>query len=322
MKKSNRIIFGVCYLFFLIQEKLFSLLIKMNAGNCIQTMYKQDHIIPAQELNAQFKSNIASDKPFAYGRPGSSEISPLVWYSQFKKYTSAYPKKTKNILWNNAGIFPNTDEQAQVFVDEIILSLNELDYLGVYGFVQNERNILLKYAEKIKFCDNAIANAFFLEQPWTLALKEKKVLVISPFAETIKKQYNTNREQLFSHPVLPEFDLKTIKMVQAQAFNTPKGYSNWRDVCDDIYKQILDIDFDVALISAGGYSLPLVKFIKKRCNKTAIQMGGALQILFGVKGARWDDNRAGIELYNKYWVRPSKDERITNLNQVEQGCYW
>ena len=47
-------------------------------------------------------------------------------------------------------------------------------------------------------------------------------------------------------------------------------------------------------------------------------MGGATQLLFGIKGKRWDD----MGIYNGYWVRPDETERPKGLEKVEEGCYW
>ena len=51
-----------------------------------------------------------------------------------------------------------------------------------------------------------------------------------------------------------------------------------------------------------------------------LSMGGATQLLFGIKGARWD-NSTGWR-YNEYWVRPDESEQCKNQSIVEGGCYW
>ena len=51
--------------------------------------------------------------------------------------------------------------------------------------------------------------------------------------------------------------------------------------------EISEIDFEIAIIGAGAYGLPLGAFIKK-IGRQAIHLGGATQILFGVRRARWE----------------------------------
>ena len=81
------------------------------------------------------------------------------------------------------------------------------------------------------------------------------------------------------------------------------------------------IDFDTAIIGCGAYGLPLAAKLKA-AGKQAIHMGGATQILFGVKGRRWVDNpRAGLT-FNEEWVYPLESETPKNCNVVENHCYW
>ena len=52
----------------------------------------------------------------------------------------------------------------------------------------------------------------------------------------------------------------------------------------------------------------------------AIQMSGALQLLFGIRGKRWDDHPIISKLYNDAWVRP--EETLAHKEKVEGGSYW
>ena len=47
------------------------------------------------------------------------------------------------------------------------------------------------------------------------------------------------------------------------------------------------MDFDIALLGCGCYGHPLCDFIRNELNKSAIYVGGGLQLLFGVMGKRW-----------------------------------
>jgi len=90
-----------------------------------------------------------------------------------------------------------------------------------------------------------------------------------------------------------------------------------------MYNQAKKIDFDVAIIGCGAYGFPLAAKLKD-LGKTVIHMGGVTQMLFGIRGQRWEtDVKAGaINLPNEYWVRPDKNEVPLNSNQIEGGCYW
>jgi hypothetical protein len=81
------------------------------------------------------------------------------------------------------------------------------------------------------------------------------------------------------------------------------------------------VDYDVCIIGAGAYGLPLGAHAKLR-GKVAIHMGGATQILFGIKGRRWDHHEVIGRLYRDSWVRPRPSEIPRAAGSVEDGCYW
>ena len=86
-------------------------------------------------------------------------------------------------------------------------------------------------------------------------------------------------------------------------------------------EQIRKIDFDIAIIGCGAYAFPLGAYVKK-LGKKAIVLAGATQILFGIKGRRWDNHPVISKLYNEYWVRPKENEKPKQYSRIEGGCYW
>jgi hypothetical protein len=60
----------------------------------------------------------------------------------------------------------------------------------------------------------------------------------------------------------------------------------------------------------------------KEQGKKAITTCGSTQILFGIKGKRWDDRGYENTLYNEYWVRPLPEKIPEQATKVEGGCYW
>ena len=67
--------------------------------------------------------------------------------------------------------------------------------------------------------------------------------------------------------------------------------------------------------------MPLAKRLKDK-GVIAIVMGGAIQILFGIKGRRWDSHSIISSFYNDDWVYPSQDEVPNGALEIEGGCYW
>ncbi len=234
-----------------------------------------------------------------------------------------FSARTRKRMRQQAGFFPAEAESLMKFYELMNEAATKLDWLGVWD------SILQPYA--IEHMDvnptaryTSLGNLepyYYPERPWSRELKGKKVLVIHPFAETIEKQYH-KRVQIFSGTdILPEFDLVTLKAVQTIAGEIDNRFNDWFDALKWMEAQISVIDFDVAIIGCGAYGFPLSAKVKDM-GKIAIHLGGATQILFGIKGSRWDQNKEIIQWYNDAWTRPSDCEKPKNAAAVESACYW
>jgi hypothetical protein len=79
------------------------------------------------------------------------------------------------------------------------------------------------------------------------------------------------------------------------------------------------LQYDVALIGAGAYGLPLAAHAKAS-GAVGVHLGGITQMLFGIYGARWEKQyRHHI---NDAWERPDPHKRPPGYKKVEGGCYW
>lgn len=237
--------------------------------------------------------------------------SPWWWDSQVKKH-----------IFNEAGFFPVNESHLTKFAQLMLQSSKQLDVLGSWR--TNERLLADYIPRNIVRINRESINPFFAKRPWTLQLAGKRVLVIHPFEETIKKQYRV-KDKLFPHPILPDFHLLTFKSVQSVGGNC--SFDTWFDALHWMEDEIDKLDFDVALLGCGAYGFPLAAHIKQT-GHIAIHIGGSLQLFFGIKGRRWESaNYVGTDhdyasLYNDYWVRPSDDERPQTAALVENACYW
>ena len=75
----------------------------------------------------------------------------------------------------------------------------------------------------------------------------KKVLVIHPFVDTIKKQYE-KRDKLFENSKLPTFEsLECVRAIQSNAGeNEAIEFSSYFDALESMKAEILKKDFQVA----------------------------------------------------------------------------
>lgn len=205
----------------------------------------------------------------------------------------------------------------------------ELDILG--SWLQNERYVS-EYVNSAVKVHLLLLEPFWSEQPWSRVLEGKRVLVVHPFAKTIELQYSQNRTKLFDHPaVLPEFELQTIQAVQSIG-GIDNGFKDWFEALQWMKDEIDRREYDVCLIGCGAYGFPIAAHVKRR-GKQAFHLGGSLQLLFGIKGKRWEDPNYGVtvwgipygsysDLMNEHWVRPEQTEKPKSSNAVEGGCYW
>ena len=134
----------------------------------------------------------------------------------------------------------------------------------------------------------------------------EKPSLVNPFVETMLEQY-PHWIRIFPYrKVLPKnITFKTFKAVWFTGRDD--DFATWFDALDYMYTEIMKIDFDIALLSCSAFGYNLAPMIK-RAGRQAIQMGGSMQLLFGIWGARWDDYPPYLPLKNEHWVRPPKTE--------------
>lgn len=113
----------------------------------------------------------------------------------------------------NAGFFHPTIENIKRYCQLMLSDIEEIDILGSWVPEEYLLRDRLQHVHKIAF---AWLEPWFSKNPWTKRLEGKRVLVISPLAELIERQYFTKRTLLFNNKdVLPLFHLITIKAVQS-----------------------------------------------------------------------------------------------------------
>jgi hypothetical protein len=159
------------------------------------------------------------------------------------------------------------------------------------------------------------------ERIWTQALSGKRILIISSFIDSIQSVIH-NRAKIYGVDLFPNCEFVFLKPPQTQGKNQSRDFiAELNDFVGDIIK-IRDT-FDVALVSCGGYGNLVCSQIYKM-NKSAIYVGGVLQMFFGVYGSRWEKDRPMIlDLYkNEFWSRPKENERPEGYSGIEGSCYW
>ena len=288
----------------------------------------------SEEANEILKNIILKNEPFMCARFGSTESRAILNFQLKKKQITDFHASLKhirgkmNIYWkehpkflNNltelSGFFPKDENLLENFVNLYISDIKNLDLLGVW----NEYEEFLQVPEDTKLCKIRELEPWFYNKPWTAALEGKKVLVIHPFEETIKNQYQKKEKLYKNENILPNFELKTIKAVQTIA-GEKSEFKDWFEALESMKNQMNNIDYDVAIIGCGAYGFPLASHAKKM-GKIGIHLGGVTQLLFGIKGKRWEEWKHYTELRKnegESWVYANEIPK--DYKKVENGCYW
>ena len=303
--------------------------------------------INRQAVNDKIYKLLISESPCMIARFGTTELIALNNYLCIKK-DKPYLLKICNYISDNthlpwwqeenfkymdlySGVFPPTEDTMVRFSERYLTDIRLIDVLGSF-----------QYYEKFMPLKDLVQNVhletlypFFVDRPWTLALKGKKVLVVHPFEDTILEQYQ-KREMLFENQdVLPIFELITLKAVQSVA-GIEVPYKDWFEALKHMEDQISKIDFDICILGCGAYGLPLAAHVK-RIGKKSFHIGGGLQLLFGIKGKRWDNPNYGVNefknhiglmshsyasLYNEYWTKPLQTDTPKSAIKVDGATYW
>lgn len=284
--------------------------------------YGRDYHEDTQVVNETIVDIVKASRPAAIGKIGSVELDMLRLYLHGSCPYSPKWRHRANRLHVCPGIFPEEPEATKAWCEAFVGALEDLDVLGVW-FNPGESRIARRYCKNaLKVNCNGI-EPFTEEDPWTMQLEGKSVLVINPFRDSIRSQYEKRQLVWGDRKILPGFRLLQIKMPLSNAL-VPSKHASWSEQLDDLKRQMDELDYDVALIGAGGYSLLLAQHAKKSA-KIGIHLGGSTQMLFGVYGSRWLNSPNAKKMINEHWATPSPEELPSPQRCAEVGrdnTYW
>ncbi|MBC7490646.1 MAG: hypothetical protein H7240_12440 [Glaciimonas sp.] len=306
---------------------------------------------PACEMNRQVVNDkmhvlLSGDAPCMIARFGTTELNCINNFLSAQSTESFFLRLYKYVFgnthtpwWNEdhfqtmslySGIFPPCHDTSVRFSERNLQDIPLIDLLGSFQYYEK----FMPLRPDVIKAQLETLYPFFVDRPWTAALKGKNVLVVHPFDYSIRSQYE-KRKQLFDIPdLLPDFNLITFRAIQSVG-GTKVPFNDWFEALKYMEDKISNIDFDVCILGCGAYGLPLAAHVK-RMGKKAVHLGGGTQLLFGVKGKRWEKQYAGewlyrpnesininyFDLFNKYWVYPDESEKPKDALKVENACYW
>ena len=284
---------------------------------------------------------------YLVARPGVLELQlarPEI-YARFRPHLSlpakaavrlrrCAPVRTQTEIdagWEMPGIFPADEATARRFSLEYLRSIEIADDL--VDIRQPGMGALLHcVCPQATVVDSLGLEPFWFARPWTRALEGKTVLLVGGFADMFVEQYERRHLLWTDTSPLPDCTVVPLVTPMTQMHQTA-GFTSVFEALDEARRRMASIDFDVALVAAGGIGMPLAAEAK-RLGKVGVYVGGVLQILFGLKGERWEQDVMAPyrQFFNPSWTRPGQqalppgidmddNSEIERYNEIRRR-YW
>lgn len=266
----------------------------------------------------------------------------IYWMNNIKKENNENLVESKNTLikwlYTTSGYYDKTiksdfmnathgKEDPEIYVKYMNLLLefiknSDISSLALHNLNENNKQYYAEFKQsfnlkKDTFINNEIIYKF---------IENKKILIISPFANLIKKQITSGNVAKIYPNMTDVNDIYAYEMIYTFFNNGPQTniFETLDYIFTDINNKITD-DYESVLISCGAYS---VLFANKfyELGKNVCTIGGDLQTFFGILNKRTIDyyNKNNIDIKNKeYWITEIPDEYKPNgYEKIEGGCYW
>jgi hypothetical protein len=285
--------------------------------------YGSRPIVSAQSGNDLIRETLESGRPAAIGKLGGTELRVV------RRYIKRRPAEGDTVqswagvdamVHNLSGLYPKTPEVVSRFARLYIETTKQVDLLAAW-YMPGEAAYVNEYLPDTRLFELRSLEPYFHASPWSKALAGKRVVVVTPFEQSTRSQFERRGEVWKAKPeVLPDCELSVLRvplypqMVDAE-------YPTWFEAFDYFRGRLDAVQFDILIAGAGAWSLPLCVHAKS-LGKCGIHTGGATQILFGIRGRRWDDRDDFKLLFNDAWIRPSAAETPKKTSTVENACYW
>lgn len=283
------------------------------------------------------EGKLSKGQPFVIPRIAGIENNFAV-FARLKQQTNkpdfdGYFNQVGPAMKNNAGVLLTTWASIVKYSDMYLKAFENCDmYSGweVQGDVfkhiaQSHEFIRTNYPSKSIFWAFAldIFHYVYDEKAWTKSLRGKRVLIVSPFEESIRERVPKRALLYDGVDLFPDCKFEYIKPPMTQAGEGSREFDvELAEFCQRL--DALKDKYDVALVSCGGYGNLVCNYIFENHQKSAIYVGGVLQMYFGVLGGRWLKERADVVrmFLNEHWSRPKVSERPKNCDSIEHACYW
>lgn len=236
--------------------------------------------------------------------------------------TSGYYDKTQNGSYFNVEHKKEDPVIYKIYMNIIFDFIKNSD---IYDFkfhnLPNE-----KFKEEFKQLINPKQESHLTQEIVFDFIKNKKILIISPFSPLIKSQLESGNCKVIYHTTPNVNNICIYKFPYTFFNNGPNN--NLLETSENIFNDIINNikeEYDSVLISCGAYGCLMAKKFYE-IDKNVCVVGGDIQTFFGILNGRtkeWFQNN-NIEIQHKeYWITTIPDEyKPDGYMKIENGCYW
>jgi hypothetical protein len=271
---------------------------------------------------------LSGNTPCLIGRNGTIELEVL--------QSGAGDVSLRRRLELHAGIFPSTEDSVTAWIREYKRALGIIDrepvVAGWYAPLKLiEKSLLQRHCLSEIYIPLRSLEPYYVPSSmhWTQIFAGKRVAVVSSFAQTMRSQIPKRKEIWgdLADTLLPAttqwFPIQTgyaPALAQGRS-EWPADVHTWQEAVAYIVGCVTMTGAQICLIGCGGLGMIVGAELKRR-GLQCVVMGGAIQVLFGIKGRRWSTHPVISTFWNEAWVWPTQEETPGGFAQIEGGCYW
>lgn len=297
-----------------------------------------DRAVPLSRADfvARLGAALEAGAGFAAGKLGPSPLHWMAWplakaSARSRLGLRLFEREVRRHAEKNSGVYPATPEFLEAWNERYAADVAALDAVGL--FLKGdalERMVVEGYgiANRMHYQDQEPDRSLpdRPERCWLPLLRGRRVLLVCPFASLLAERA---REDVFEG-VWARTGKRWFHPRSVEALDTPYGfaaetqarYPTAFDLLDAVRSELDRREFDVALVATAGLAIPLCAHVKRR-GRVAVDLGGHLQVLFGVIGQRWRRQRVWRESYfTDAWIDMPARLRPVETGVCDDGAYW
>lgn len=293
----------------------------------------KDRSLSREQIFTLMSDALRTGTGFALAKLGVTETKGLIW-----NLLNIQQSRNCQLLHVESGVFPADKKYMSSWMDAYRDRSQELD-IAAFPLTLETWLLSKQLWPSQHVCHPRLTEPFglcpqrHLQDPdigkdwcYTKLFANKRILIINPIASFLASRATKSIfEDVWQDRAFwwEPAEVLAFDIPNGIAPETRKEFGNshnlFKHISEGLHQR--SAQFDIALIGAGSYGIPIASEIK-RLNKIAIVMGGHLQMVFGVYGNRWLALPNWQSIINNQWVRPPERYRPSTYLFQDNGCYW